>query len=81
MYIGSLTTTNIRKHDGVETGFGVRSRRRNRPLLVRLQDHRLRDCLFDFVGPISFGAIHPYLERASHAFQNAPTQNEDWIRG
>jgi len=49
MYIGSLTTTNIRKHDGVETGFGVRSRRRNRPLLVRLQDDRLRDCLCDFV--------------------------------
>jgi len=63
MYIGSLTTTNIRKHDGVETGFGVRSRRRNRPLLVRLQDHRLRDCLCDFVGPISFGTIHPYLDR------------------
>jgi hypothetical protein len=36
MYIGSLTTTNILLHDGVETGFGVRSRRRNRPLLVRL---------------------------------------------
>jgi len=62
MYIGSLTTTDILQHDGVETGFGVRSRRRNRPLLARLIDrHKGNRC--DFVSPTSFGSIHPYLDR------------------
>jgi hypothetical protein len=40
MYTGSLTTTDISQHDGVEADFGVRSRRRNRPLLARLKDLR-----------------------------------------
>lgn len=41
MYIGSLTIASVRRHGGVETDFGARSRRRNRPLLARLLSDRV----------------------------------------